>query len=315
MPLGLLGLKVGMTQVYDDQGTLEPVTVLEVGPCTVLQVRNPDKEKDGYLALQLGFQDKPRRKATRPERGHVSSELKSKRREKRETAGVAIPPKPDCEPQRHIREFRLAGAAELEQVARLLQDQEKRAEERAGKASGGKESAGKEEAKKEPEKSDQHKPAGSGSGAELVGKIFTADGVFANVKAVDVIGTTKGRGTAGVMKRHGFHGLPASHGVKKHHRAPGSIGSLASNRGSGRPKKGRRMAGRYGNERVTVRNLKVVRIDPENNVVLVRGAVPGPNGGLVMIRPTNKKDVGLGGPVKQEMSAAKKGAAMTKKKK
>jgi large subunit ribosomal protein L3 len=110
-----------------------------------------------------------------------------------------------------------------------------------------------------------------------------------DVPAVDVTGTSKGRGTAGAMKRHNFAGLPASHGVKKHHRSPGSIGSLASNRGSGRPKRGKRMAGRYGAERVTIRNLRVVRIDAENNLVLVEGAVPGPNGGLISIRPTNKK--------------------------
>jgi large subunit ribosomal protein L3 len=122
-----------------------------------------------------------------------------------------------------------------------------------------------------------------------IGQILTAAEVFKDVKAVDVIGTSKGRGTAGVMKRYGFAGLPASHGVKRHHRAPGSIGSLASNRGSGRPKRGRRMAGRYGGTRITVRNLRLVRIDADNHLVLVRGAVPGPNGALVMIRPTNKR--------------------------
>ncbi|MFN4259412.1 MAG: 50S ribosomal protein L3 [Gemmataceae bacterium] len=234
MALGLLGLKVGMTQVYDDKGKLEPVTVLQVGPCPVLQVRNQDR--DGYDAVQLGFLDKPRRKATRPESGHVSARLRSKRRQAREAAGVTLPPKPDCEPQRYIREFRLAGPATVE-----------------------------------------------------VGKVLTAPEVFGEVVAVDVIGTTKGRGTTGVMKRHNFKGLKASHGAKKVHRAIGSIASLASNRGSGRPKKGRRMAGRYGAERVTSSNLKVVKIDAEHNLVLVRGAVPGPNGGFVMIRPTNKK--------------------------
>ena len=122
-----------------------------------------------------------------------------------------------------------------------------------------------------------------------VGAVMTAGQVFNGVAAVDVTGTTKGRGTAGTMKRHNFAGLPASHGVKKHHRSPGSVGSHASNRGSGRPKRGKRMAGRYGAERVTVRNLRVVKIDADNHLVLVEGAVPGPNGGLVMIRPTNKK--------------------------
>jgi large subunit ribosomal protein L3 len=235
MALGLLGLKVGMTQVYDAKGKIAPVTVLQLGPCPVLQVR--DQQRDGYDAVQLGFLDKERRKATRAERGHVSAQLESKRRRGRQAAGVVLPPKADCEPQRYLREFRLEAPA-----------------------------------------------------TQQVGSILKANDVFANVAQVDVIGTSKGRGTTGTMKRHNFHGLPASHGVKKHHRSPGSVGSHASNRGSGRPKRGKRMAGRYGNERVTVRNLDVVRIDVENNLLLVRGAVPGFNGSLVMVRPTNKKD-------------------------
>jgi large subunit ribosomal protein L3 len=234
MPLGLLGLKVGMTQIYDDKGTVAPVTVLQVGPCPVLLVRN--QERDGYDAVQLGFLDKPRRKATRAERGHVSGDLESKRRRARVAAGVTLPPKPDCEPQRYVREFRLDKPVDI-----------------------------------------------------AVGTVLTAAEVFKDVASVDVIGTSKGRGTTGVMKRHNFSGMPASHGAKKVHRQSGSTGSLASNRGSGRPKKGLRRPGRYGAERVTVRNLKVVRIDADNNVVLVKGAVPGFNGALVMIRPTNKK--------------------------
>jgi large subunit ribosomal protein L3 len=234
MAMGLLGTKVGMTQVYDDKGELAPVTVLQVGPCPVLLVR--DQKRDGYDAVQLGYQDKARRKATRPERGHVSADLESKRRRARSAAGIAPPPKANCEPQRYVREFRLRAPTDVQ-----------------------------------------------------VGKVLTAGKVFEGVAAVDVTGTSKGRGTAGAMKRHGFHGLPASHGVKKHHRAPGSVGSHASNRGSGRPKRGKRMAGRYGAERVTARNLKLVRIDNDNNLLLVRGAVPGPNGVLVLVRPTNKK--------------------------
>jgi len=234
MALGLLGLKVGMTQIYDDKGMLAPVTVLQVGPCPVLQVRN--QEVDGYDALQLGFLDKPRNKATLPERGHVANKIETRRRTYLVAAGVQIPEKADCEPQRFIREFRLDKPAEVK-----------------------------------------------------VGTLLTAAEVFKDTKYVDVIGTSKGRGTAGSMKRHGFSGLPASHGVKKHHRSPGSIGSHASNRGSGRPKKGHKAAGRYGNSRVTVRNLDVVKIDADNHLILVRGAVPGPNGGLVMIRATNKK--------------------------
>ncbi|HZT83724.1 MAG TPA: 50S ribosomal protein L3, partial [Gemmataceae bacterium] len=218
---------------------------LQVGPCPVLQVKvKGDKpngsasggQGDGYFAVQLGFLDKPRRKATRAERGHVSAALESKRRQARAAAGVTLPPKPDVEPQRHVREFRLDAPTDLK-----------------------------------------------------VGTVLKAADVFKDVPRVDVTGTTKGRGTAGVMKRHNFGGLPASHGVKKHHRAPGSIGSHASNRGSGRPKKGKRMAGRYGHERVTTLNLRVVKIDADNNLLLVEGAVPGPNGGLVMIRPTNRR--------------------------
>lgn len=233
MAVGLLGLKVGMTQVYDETGKLWPVTVLRLGPCPVLQVRN--QERDGYDALQLGFQDKERRKATRAERGHVSAELESKRRRARAAAGIQAIPKADCEPQRYIREFRLDKPTEAK-----------------------------------------------------VGAILTVDEVFKDIKAVDVIGTNKGRGTAGSMKRHNFAGLPASHGVKKHHRSPGSIGSHASNRGSGRPKKGHKAAGRYGNARVTARNLRLVRIDADQHLLLVEGAVPGPNGRLVMVRPTKK---------------------------
>jgi large subunit ribosomal protein L3 len=234
MALGMLGLKVGMTQVYDNEGKIAPVTVLQVGPCPILLVRS--QERDGYDAVQVGFLDKARRKASRAERGHVSNALESRRRQARAKAGVQLPAKADCEPQRYIREYRLEKPSDLQ-----------------------------------------------------VGAMLRAGEVFKDVPAVDVTGTSKGRGTTGPMKRHNFAGLPASHGVKKHHRAPGSVGSLASNRGSGRPKRGKRMAGRYGAERVTIRNLRIVRIDVDNNLVLVEGAVPGPNGGLVSIRPTNKK--------------------------
>jgi large subunit ribosomal protein L3 len=262
MPLGLLGRKIGMTQVYDEQGVLAPVTVLQVGPCPVLQIRNP--ERDGYHAVQVGYLEKRRDKATRAERGHVSADLESKRRRARAAAGVNLPPKPNCEPPRHIREFRLHAPPALE-----------------------------------------------------VGKVLTVADVFKDIKAVDVTGTSKGRGTAGVMKRHHFKGLRTSHGVKKGSRQRGSIASNASNRGSGRPKKGIRMAGRYGGERVTIRNLAVVRVDPDQHVLLVRGAVPGPNGGLVSVRPTNKKAVYLPKKEAAKPSAAKAAkaakAAMKKK--
>jgi len=232
MPLGLIGTKVGMTQVYDDKGEMSPVTVLQIGPCPILQIRTIDN--DGYNALQLGYQDKARRKATRAERGHVSADMESKRRA---TPGAApLAPKANCEPQRHIREFRLEAPA-----------------------------------------------------SQTVGAVLTVAEVFKDVPFVDVIGRTKGRGFTGVIKRHNFGGLRHTHGVKKGWRQHGSIASNASNRGSGRPKRGIRMAGRYGNERVTVRHLKVVKIDADKHLILVRGAVPGFNGSVVLIRPTNKR--------------------------
>jgi large subunit ribosomal protein L3 len=234
MAMGLLGVKVGMTQVFDGDQKAAPVTVLKLGPCPVLQVRTTDR--DGYDALQIGFGDKKRKRANRAEQGHVATKLESKRRKNKKAAGAEILPKADCEPQKHIRELRLEKASEHE-----------------------------------------------------VGKVLSVNDVFADVKFVDVIGTTKGRGFSGVIKRHNYGGLRHTHGVKKGWRQRGSSSSNASNRGSGRPKKGIRMAGRYGAERVTVRNLTVVKIDVENHLMLVKGAVPGHNGAVVMVRPTNRK--------------------------
>ncbi|NQU21237.1 MAG: 50S ribosomal protein L3 [Candidatus Nealsonbacteria bacterium] len=227
MVVGLLGRKVGMTQIYDETGKVIPVTVIQAGPCHVLQLK--DEQRDGYEAVQLGYMDIPRRRAIRSRRGHVAK-LDSKRQRNRSTAGVEPTAKAGCEPQRYVRELR-------------------------GPANGFK-----------------------------VGQELKVD-VFAEIKSVDVVGTSKGRGTAGAMKRHNFHGQRASHGVKKCHRHLGGTGCSAS---PGRLFKGRRMAGHYGNARCTARNLKVVQIDVENNLLVVRGAVPGPNGGFVMIRETNK---------------------------
>jgi large subunit ribosomal protein L3 len=234
MAVGLLGRKIGMTQIYGEDGTAIGVTVIEAGPCVVLQVRTP--ERDGYAAVQLGYGEKPRRLATRAERGHVAA-IGSKRARERADLKIEPVPKAGCEPPRFIREFRLeAGDAPVE-----------------------------------------------------VGQKLTL-GLLAEVTHVDVIGMIKGRGTAGVMKQHNFHGLRASHGVQRHHRAGGSIGGHSTDRGhSGKIKKGKKMSGRWGNERVTARNLKVVRIDEPNNVILVYGAIPGPNGGHILIRQTKKK--------------------------
>lgn len=230
MPVGLLGRKIGMTQVYDEAGTIVPVTVIEAGPCAVLQLRT--KDCDGYEAVQLGFDDKPRRKAKRSERGHVA-ELSSKRKKKREAAGVEAVPKAGAEPKRFVREFRTDGES---------------------------------------------------STAYEVGQALTVE-VFADVSHVDVIGVSKGHGTAGVMQRHNFAGQRASHGVKRVHRHGGSIGMSAD---PARVLKGTRMPGRYGNANITMRHLQVVRVDEEKNLLVLKGAVPGPNGGYLVIRHTNK---------------------------
>ncbi|MCG8448809.1 MAG: 50S ribosomal protein L3 [Pirellulales bacterium] len=216
-----------MTQVYDESGQVVPVTVVEAGPCDVLQVRSSDR--DGYEAVQLGYLDKPRRLASRSQRGQVAK-LDSKRSKKRSAAGMEPVVKPNCEPKRFIREIR-GSAGELE-----------------------------------------------------VGSQVTV-AAFEDVAAVDIVATSKGRGFTGAMKRHNFAGQRASHGVKKCHRHMGGTGACAN---PSRLFKGVRMPGQYGAKRCTVRNQKVVRIDAEENLLLVRGAIPGPNGGYVVVKQTNK---------------------------
>jgi large subunit ribosomal protein L3 len=302
MSLGLIGYKVGMTQVYTADGVAEPVTVLELGPCNVLQIKYPSAasekggsvRKDGYTAIQLGFKDKKRKNATRPEQGHVAAGLKSKRKEARQKAGVVLPPKADCEPQRVVREFRLdvsSGFVDTKSV----------------KATPAEASFKVERIKVSGEGVTKKYETYPEDMTVKVGDKLTVAQVFKDVLAVDVIGTTKGRGFQGVMKRHNFAGLPAAHGAKKVHRQAGSTSSLASNRGSGRPKKGLKRAGHYGNERVTIRNLTIVKVDTENNLLLVRGGIPGHPGSVVLVRPTNK--VGPGSPkakTKRQESNAKK---------
>lgn len=227
-----------MTQLFmGDGGAAVPVTVIEAGPCSVLQLRS--QERDGYEAVQLGFLDKKRPKegadrsrgsqAARSERGHVA-DIKSKRAEARKAAGVDLLPKANCEPKKFVREIR-----------------------------------------------------GSVEGLEVGQEVNAA--ILDGVTRVDVTGINKGRGYAGVMKRHNFSGQRATHGVKKCHRYPGSTGQSAY---PSRVVKGRRMAGRYGGKKMTMRNLKLVRVDAENNLLLVHGAVPGPVGGFLVIRETNK---------------------------
>jgi large subunit ribosomal protein L3 len=215
-----------MTQIFQQDGQVVPVTVIEAGPCHVLQVKTVDR--DGYDAVQLGFKDKPRRLASRSERGHVAP-ISSKRAKKLESAGVVIA-KPNCEPKRFVRELR--GSSQDLAV-----------------------------------------------GAELL--VSVLDGV----KSVDVTGITKGCGYSGWMKRHNFSGQRATHGVKKVHRHPGGT---AAGTYPGRVRKGKKMAGHYGVDQITMRNLKVVKVDAEKNLLLVKGAIPGPAGGFVVVRETNK---------------------------
>jgi large subunit ribosomal protein L3 len=227
MAIGILGRKVGMTQIYDEAGLVIPVTVIQAGPCDVLQIRT--LERDGYEAVQLGFADRPRRLASRSARGHVAK-LDSQRSKQRSAAGVELLPKAGCEPKRFIRELR-------------------------------------------------------GPAGELAVGSQVAVGAFEGVGSVDVTATCKGRGFAGAIKRHKFRGLRASHGVKKCHR---SLGGTSASAFPSRVMKGKRMPGQLGNVRTTVRNQKLVKVDAENNLLVVRGAVPGPNGGFVIIRETNK---------------------------
>lgn len=199
---GLIGRKLGMTQIFDEQGLARPVTVIEAGPCVVTQIR--DSGKDGYAAVQLGFGIA--KKLNKPEAGHVRA------------SGHQV---------KTLREFKADDYAAIE-----------------------------------------------------VGQVYKAD-TFAVGDVIDVTGTSKGRGFQGGMKRHGFSGGPATHGQSDRARAPGSIGSSAT---PGRVFKGMKMAGHMGNERVTVQNLTVLRVDAERNLVLVEGSVPGPNNGTVLLK-------------------------------
>jgi len=207
---GVLGEKLGMTQVWDENNRVVPVTVVKAGPCVVTQIRK--QEVDGYEAVQIAYGAIDPRKVNKPESGHFAK------------AGVT--------PRRYSVEIRTTDAAEY-----------------------------------------------------TLGQELTA-ATFAQGQLVDVSGTSKGHGFAGVMKRHNFKGLGAGHGVQRKHRSPGSIGACAT---PGRVFKGVRMAGRMGNARVTVQNLTVHAVDVEKGLLLLKGAIPGPNGGLVLVKTSAKK--------------------------
>jgi large subunit ribosomal protein L3 len=213
---GILGEKLGMTQVWDEANRLVPVTVVKAGPCVVTYVRTPDK--DGYDAIQLGFGAIDPRKVNKPATGHFGH------------AGVP--------PRRHLVEIRTADASTY-----------------------------------------------------TLGQEITAD-LFEAGSLVDVVSTSKGKGFAGVMKRHGFKGLGAGHGVQRKHRSPGSIGACAT---PGRVFKGVKMAGRMGGERTTTMNLKVHAVDADQGVLLIKGAIPGPTGSLVLVRTAAKVPLKRGG--------------------
>ncbi|HEX7105257.1 MAG TPA: 50S ribosomal protein L3 [Acidothermaceae bacterium] len=206
---GVLGEKLGMTQVFDDQGRIVPVTVVQAGPCVVTQVRTPDV--DGYSAVQLAYGAIDPRKVNKPEAGHFRK------------AGVP--------PRRYLIEVRTSDASEYT------------------------------------------------LGQEVTVEVFEAG------QTVDVVGTSKGKGFAGVMKRHNFKGLSASHGTERKHRSPGSVGACAT---PSRVFKGLRMAGRMGGVRTTTQNLTVHAIDAQANLLLVKGAIPGPAGGVVYVRTAAK---------------------------
>ncbi len=203
MPTGLLGRKVGMTRIFDDAGMAIPVTVVQAGPCVVVQVKT--METDGYEAVQMGFEEKKRSRVNEPMTGHFGSR--------------------NVEPLKNLREFGRVGDEEL-----------------------------------------------------TPGDTFSVE-MFEEGQLVNVTGTTKGRGMTGAMKRYGFKGGPASHGSKVH-RAPQSAGATDAQRVF----KGKRSPGHMGAARHTEKALRVIRVDNERNVLLIRGAVPGPNGGLLMIR-------------------------------
>lgn len=266
---GMLGRKVGMTQIFGANGAIIPVTIIEAGPCTVTQVKT--EARDGYEAVQLGFDTIEAKRATRPMLGHLGHELKATERQRREEQRTQQKARQAARQKKQATEAEAdqAEAAEATEAGATTASAKRGAKRRggAGKALG-------------PFKVLREvKVVGD---LPTVGDEITVD-MFAEGEEVDVIGTSKGKGFAGVMKRHGFGGGQRTHGQSDRARAPGSIGPGTT---PGRVYKGTRMAGRMGNERVTVKALRIVQADPERNLLVVQGSVPGANGGLLVIRKT-----------------------------
>jgi large subunit ribosomal protein L3 len=271
MLTALLGRKVGMTQIFGPNGTAIPVTVIEAGPCTVTQVKT--EATDGYEAVQLGFGEKKMKQAKRPELGHLGHALPATPRQRRKQQ----------QEQAKARQEARAARKETESAAT-----ETEADEAEGATTEG--ATAPATGKSAKRRRGAAKALGPflalrevkvvGGDLPSVGDAVTV-GIFSVGEAVDLIGTSKGKGFGGVMKRHGFHGGKRTHGQSDRARAPGSIGPGTT---PGRVYKGTRMAGRMGHERVTIKALEVVQADPERNLLLIRGSIPGANGGLVMIR-------------------------------
>ncbi|MBF6591645.1 MAG: 50S ribosomal protein L3 [Ktedonobacterales bacterium] len=264
MLTGMLGRKVGMTQIFGSNGTAIPVTVIEAGPCTITQVKTAGV--DGYEAVQLGFGTA--KHATRPELGHLGHTLEPTDRQRKKQQ------RDQAKARQEARQRKEAAATETEA-------DEVESEAAAAQASG---------ARGLRRRRGSGKAMGPfrvlrevrmvGGESPTVGDTITVE-MFTPGEEVDIIGTSKGKGFAGVMKRHGFRGGPRTHGQSDRARAPGSIGAGTT---PGRVLKGTRMAGRMGNDRVTIKALRVVEADAARNLLLVQGSVPGANGGIVMIR-------------------------------
>lgn len=263
---GLLGRKVGMTQVFGPNGTVIPVTVIEAGPCFVTQIKTT--ARDGYEAVQLGFEQVPVRKATRPELGHLGHSLPLLKGQRKRLQGYQQEQRNQKAGEEATGDEKTAGAKKDRQIEKLLKVSQNR-QRRPGPELG-------------PFKVLREVGLREGDGLEGVelGAKFDAS-LFAPGESVDVVGTSKGKGFQGGVKRWGFSGGPKTHGQSDRTRAPGSIGSGTT---PGRVLKGTHMAGHMGNARVTMKKLQVVQADPERNLLLVKGSVPGANGSLLMIK-------------------------------
>lgn len=269
-----------MTQVFGPNGIVVPVTVIEVGPCVVTQVKTADR--DGYEAVQIGFEQQPIRKATRPELGHLGHSLpllKAQRKrlqvhqqESRAKTSSDSTEEQNAESSVETKEEQRNESASAvktdKQIQKLLKIQQNR-QRRPGPVVG-------------PFRVVREVGLQQGVTTDKVelGSLFDV-GLFKDGEAVDIVGTSKGKGFQGVMKRHGFRGGPKTHGQSDRSRAPGSIGPGTT---PGRVLKGTRMAGRMGNDRITAKKLQVVQADPERNLLVVKGSVPGANGGLLVIK-------------------------------